>query len=543
MKHYRPKRRSFLKHSAMLGGALATPTIGLNTAFANAPDFSDYKAMVCIFLYGGNDSLNMMIPTAGAGNAGYSTYQNIRGNLAVNNVDLGRPMAPPILGLGSDKLSTGAGNPYYVDGSIEAAYLKGLYPMREKGFELGVNGIMPELARLMYDNKALVASNTGTLVEPVDKANLGNRQLPLFLFAHNHQQRALQTGQADQLGITGWAGRMADAWGNINSDNALGLNISYFGSDHMLVGSQTNPLVLSTSQPPRLTGMHPSSSNSHQDRRALFAALAGTGGNTSRLNFDASNTYGGNNLFAQLFNSRSRGALNVFDELYTAWNSGDPSYSSTGSYDEALFAIPSAEDLGISRSLGGSLVRQLEAAAKLIWLGANGALGSGYNRQIFYLRLGGFDNHSTQVSDHPRLLRELSLGLWKFQTAMEDLGLENQVSSFTMSDFGRTVSNNGDGTDHAWGASHFVVGGDGNRSGGNLNGGRMLGTIPNIDLGGNDDYSEKGRIIPSQAQDQLNASLCNWFGVDESLMTGLFPNLDNFRQSSSLSSAYLDAFV
>jgi uncharacterized protein (DUF1501 family) len=124
---------------------------------------------------------------------------------------------------------------------------------------------------------------------------------------------------------------------------------------------------------------------------------------------------------------------------------------------------------------------------------------------------------------------------------MEELGHANQVTTFTMSDFGRTMSNNGDGTDHAWGAHHLVVGGDGQGSSGNLRGGQMTGSLPDITLEGADDHDERGRIIPSTGQDQLNATLCRWFGVEESILAGIFPNLANFRTDSGVaSSAYLN---
>jgi len=155
--------------------------------------------------------------------------------------------------------------------------------------------------------------------------------------------------------------------------------------------------------------------------------------------------------------------------------------------------------------------------------------------------LGGFDTHSEQDTKHPLLLRELSLALSSFQKALEEKGHANKVTTFTMSDFGRTLGNNGDGTDHAWGAHHLVMGGDGQQSAGNFNGGQVIGALPEMLLDGADDYSDRGRIIPTTAQDQLNASLCRWFGVDNALMPTLFPNLINFATASGdINSAYLD---
>jgi uncharacterized protein (DUF1501 family) len=219
--------------------------------------------------------------------------------------------------------------------------------------------------------------------------------------------------------------------------------------------------------------------------------------------------------------------------------SAEDFFSTVDPYNQSLF-YPYADSsdtsfLGLEDSLSGKLIPQLDAVARMIHLGKT---DYGFKRQIFFVLHGGFDTHGSQADVHPVLLRELSLGLWKFQKALEELGLENNVTTFTMSDFGRTMSNNGDGTDHAWGGHHIVMGGDGNNTSGNLNGGQLLGTVPNVTLGGNDDYSDKGRIIPTTSQDQLNATICQWFGVPTTdIETTLFPNLTNF------SAKYLNLFA
>jgi len=185
--------------------------------------------------------------------------------------------------------------------------------------------------------------------------------------------------------------------------------------------------------------------------------------------------------------------------------------------------------------------------AKMIDLGAKDAFATGnYKRQIFFVGIGGHDSHNSQAESHPKKLREMSLGLWKFQKAMEELGHAEKVTTFSMSDFGRTLSINGGlGTDHAWGSHHFVMGGAGTKTSGSLNGGSMIGTLPSLKIGGADDYKDKGRIIPTTSQDQVNATICKWFGVDPSLISNIFPNLSNFETSpGDANSAYLnDLFV
>ena len=549
MKQNKTTRRDFMKlllSSSVVG---ATSQFGLiQQALAAAPAFSDYKALVCVFLAGGNDSFNMLIPSGSAANKGYADYSVIRGNLAIANnpFNLSR-IAIGNTNLNQGNLGTGTANPYNINLKTETAYLSGLYSLANKSIDLGVNGVMPELAQLITDNKASVLANIGTLVNPVSRAEIlaDTANLPLFLFAHNHQQRILQTGQADNLSDIGWAGKIADQWLGINNNSPFGLNISYASNDRMLIGNQSKPLVLRPGTPPRFLEMVQDVNNANNDRIAIFKALMGIENNSSsgNVSFGTTNTFTTTDDFKRVYGEGLNKSYNTFDSLYSTWNANPINYTSTGSYGEALFAKPSKADLGFSDEIKGGLFSQLDAVAKMINLGASGAFqGTAFNRQIFYVKLGGFDTHSGQVTKHPLLLRELSLGLWKFQKAMEELGHANKVTTFTMSDFGRSMSNNGDGTDHAWGAHHLVMGGDGQNATGNLHGGQMIGDLPDITLQGTDDHDKKGRIIPSIAQDQLNASLCRWFGVDQNTISSIFTNLPNFEtQNGVADSAYLNS--
>lgn len=543
-------RRAFLK--GLSAGAAYTALGGLGQAMlmrqaqAAAPAFGDYKALVCVFLYGGNDSSNMLIPIGADANRGYSQYSSLRGIFAVSNTDLDLATIAGGVDLNNGNLPLGAGNPYYdATEPMANAYVKGLYPLTSKGIELGVNGVMPELAQLIADNKASVLANMGTLVEPVTRAEIlaGTANLPLFLFAHNHQQRILQTGQADNLDDIGWAGRIADNWSGVNNSSPLGLNISYGGNDRMLIGNSTRPLVLGTGNPPSRPDMLVSGGNGQQDRRALYKALAGEQNSSSsgNVSFGASNTFNTSDPFHSLYNSMLLKSLSTFDMLKAAWDARTMNYTSTGPYGEALWDVPTQAHTGFNQNLSGRLIKQFEAVAKMIHMGASSDLGTPYNRQVFFLSFGGFDTHASQMEQHPKLLREVSLAIWKFQKALEELGHENKVTTFTMSDFGRTLSRNGDGTDHAWGAHHFVIGGDGLGASGNLNGGTMLGTLPDLRLSGDDDYSDKGRTIPTTAQDQLNATLCSWLGVSDDLMPTILPNLPNFQSGGTIDTAYLNS--
>lgn len=544
------QRRNFLKSLAGLGGMSAMVSAGQlilpKQAVAAAPGFDDYKALVCIFLYGGNDAFNMLIPTGTDADKGYDAYAAIRGDLAVSNEDLGLSQITTNSGnLNQGVLGGGENNPYNQNLNQATAYTRGLYPLSAKGIDLGVNGVMPELAQLITDNRASILANTGTLVRPVTRDEIRNRNgvLPLYLFAHNHQQRILQTGQANNLNDIGWAGKIADNWNNINQNSPLGLNISYSGNDRMLIGSSTTPFVLKAGTIPRINHLREGVSNSNDDRRALFKALAGVEDSTDRLDFSSTLTDTSSDPYRALYNRMQLKALSTFEQLYQSWNAVEINYNSTGPYGETLFEVPTAQQLGFNSGINGGLIAQLESVAKMIHLGASGNLGAGYNRQIFFVGLSGFDTHASQASGHPLLLRELSLGLWKFQKALEELGHADSVTSFTMSDFGRTLSFNGDGTDHAWGSHQLVMGGNGAGTAGLFDGGKMIGALPAMQLGGVDDYSDKGRMIPSLSQDQVNASLTQWFGVEQNLIRNLFPNLVNFQTGGAIESAYLPLFV
>lgn len=536
-------RREFMKLLARGSAAGVLGSVGqmtlMNEAVAAAPDFSGegYKAMVCIFLKGGNDSFNMFIPTM---SSAHNTYRRIRTDLAVNNNDLRLASA-----FVDGTLGGGAANPYNVNGTQERAYTKGLYDLSAKGLALGVNGVMPEMAQLITDNKLSIVANVGNLVKPVTRAEIKAKtaDLPLFLFAHDHQQREMQTGQADKLDDIGWAGKIADSWLGINNNSSFGLNMSYSGNDRMLIGNQTSPLVLKTGSLPSFSGMQIDNGSYDDNRRALFKSLSGitrSASNTSELNLTTA-LLDNNKPFKRLYRDMMARSMGNFDTLSTTWNSNPLEYTSKGPYGEDLFANPGATEIGFTSGLNGSLFKQLESVAKMIDLGARDAFNTGnYKRQIFFVSMGGFDTHGNQATSHPRLLREISLGLWKFQTALEELGHAKKVTTFSMSDFGRTVSRNSSGTDHAWGSHHFVMGGVGDGSAGSLDGGKIIGQIPDLTLEGPDDHSRKGRIIPTTAQDQLNATICEWFGVDDNLISTIFPNISNFQSNGNINSAFLD---
>lgn len=493
-------RRQLLK---LLSGAGAASALGhpLQPALANAPVFDDYKALVVVFLLGGNDAYNMIVPMGdesadAAVGTGYQTYRNSRGHIAIEPNDL--------RGL--------SGNPYAAENNA-AAYQKGVYPVAG---DIGINGVMPELAALYQNNQAAVIANLGTLIEPVTKATRDSAALPPFLFAHNHQQRAMETGWADHLSAGGWAGRIADMWqahalSGVNNNSPLGLNVSYGGATRMMTGDFNSPVVLS----PGSTRIFDTSRGFDPDTfRAMNAANSADSALSRVLKASYRKTSDLNALMADQFQLTLD-----FSDL------SDP-------YGNPLFSTPDAEQLQLTGRMSGRTLSAARDVARMIQLGRNVL---GLNRQVFFIGMGGFDNHSELTTYHPLLLRELSLTLGSFQQAMNSLGIADEVSLCTLSDFARTLGNNGDGTDHAWASHHLVTGGA-------VNGGQRYGNIPDLTLDGEADVGRTGRLIPDLAMDQYLATLTRWFGVDDADMATLFPNLANFKAVSSdpISSAYIN---
>ncbi len=498
-------RREFLRQGRNAALSLAGLSVLPRSVFSStSPSFTDYKALVCISLNGGNDSVNMILPTVSSGESGYDMYAAIRGldneeiSLAVNNVDLSS-------GLNStgNLLSAGWSNPYYQNASRIEAYLKGMYHISgTKPF--GIHGMMPELARLVQQQQAAVIANAGTLVRPVtrDEILANAADLPSFLFSHNSQRALTQTGEANNPDAAGWAGRLFDNWQQVNNNHPLGMNIAY-GGGRLLVGRETTPLRLNPGSPPtyrNLTG----EAVPMQERRQLYLDLHG-------LSMESQ--------FKGLYNRMLLRSFQLTDVLAEAWESTELTFDGlTSSYGHPLFSVPEQTVLGIDDEISGSLLQQLEAVARMI---AYSQSQTDIKRQVFFVQQGGYDTHGSQKANHPLLLRELSLALWDFQLAMDHLSLTDKVISYNLSDFGRTVTNNSDGTGHAWGGHYLVMGGS-------VNGGQLYGELPDLTLGGNHDHGSKGRLIPQIATDQIQATLARWFGVDDTLMPTIFPNIDNF---------------
>jgi len=503
-------RRKFLKNflfgsSALTVGSVSQLSMIRSALAAQQTEFSDYKALVCVLLDGGNDSLNMLVPIAESGSYSYSDYAHARKDLAVANYHLNVSDF-----YSGSQLHT---SPYPQEN--EVAYRHGIFSL-EKHKRIGVNSLMPELAQLINSKKLSVIANAGNLITPLNKEEYLRKAAPRppFLFAHNHQKRALFTGWANNLQAKGWAGRLADEWREMSSLSPTGLNISYAGASRLQEGKITIPSILPTSNIPKHYGLEQG-----QSRRQALEQL---------MNVEA------HHYFDHLYKNKLVGSITNMEMIREEWNAvGNPFESITDSYGAPLFNTPDAAQVQLASNPANRLIKQLEAVAKMIHLGKT-TQTLGTNRQIFYVRLPGFDTHNSQNNNHPALLRGLSLALDKFNRAMNHLDAEKEVALFTISDFGRTTRSNKGGTDHAWGSHSFVMGGD-------LKGG-IYGTLPDISLGSKDDVARTGHLLPTTAQDQVHATLASWFGVEDPLIKKLFPNIPNFQSNAQQSSAYLDLF-
>jgi len=449
MKSNLMKRRRFLGEAscASVGSIAALSSIfnlrltGSLAAAAEPPE-EDYKALVCIFMAGGNDSFNMLTP--GSGEA-YDDYALARGALA-----------------------------------LPAADLSNLSETLPDGRQLALNKSMSELLALYEGGKAAFVANVGTLVERTSVAGIqnGSAKLPLGLFSHSDQQLHWQSGLPDTRSAgSGWGGRLADLFADLNGVSGVSMNISLAGIN--LFQSSGGTSVFSKS-PGSVPGLANWDNPAHLGRRRAIESV-----------LDAEYR----NVFEKTFVARTKEAIAAGKE-----------------YQEALtLADPVASPFTITNPISMQLKDVAESMA------ARGGLNK--KRQTFFVMAGGWDHHAS-LDPHPAMLRQLSQAIQEFQNAVVEMALEDQVTLFTASDFGRTLSANGGGSDHAWGGNQFVVGGA-------VNGKKVYGEYPELSLGSVLD-SGRGRLVPTTSVDEYSAELALWMGVSKSDLPLIFPNIGRF---------------
>ncbi len=458
-------RRRFLQRSLLAIGAgagfLAAPgsLSLLNHAWAQQSSRGDdFKALVCVFLLGGNDGHNLLVPR---GNTEYAVYANRRRGL-----------------------------------TIPQASLLPLSPLGGAPFEVGLHPQMPELQSLFNSGRAAFLGSVGALLRPVTRQAYDNRSalLPAQLFSHNDQQdfwqNLEQRSAVDSTPASGWAGRIADlVHSTRNPDATLAMNLSLAGANPFQVGRSTQGLSVDT---------------------GTIRAIENERDPASMLDLEAHLAQAQGNLLVDAYRRRLKGAVDDYRILKAALAAAPPITTP--------FPLPPEAGAPAADRFAFALGSQLRRAAELI--SVRQALG--LRRQIFFCALGGFDTHDAQMADQPQLLAGLSRALASFDAATIELGVDQQVTTFTTSEFGRSLTSNGDGSDHSWGNHLFVLGGA-------VRGRHVYGKLP--DLAANSpDFAGDGNLIPTVSVDSYGATLARWFGVDDGLLDDIFPNLSWFER-------------
>jgi uncharacterized protein (DUF1501 family) len=466
-------RRSFLRTASLtsMAGFYASPfLIGLNSlaAMAQSSGLSDYRALVCVFLQGGNDGHGTVIATDPTSFSAFTQARSGAPGLAYPLSEL-LPIVP--------KTS-------------------------QNGRTFALNPALTGLQNLFNAGRAAVVANTGTLIAPATKTQINANSVPLpaSLFSHFDQTAAWQAiasngGSAEHVG---WGGAVADLIESMNvNSNSMFTCISTAGIALFLAGQSSFQLNVTSAGPIPIYGT----------AQPLFGNAAGTSALQSILTADETN------LFAKEYEvvvNRSQQAQQLLATSMAAAGTGG--IPNPPQYLDPVTNMLADNQLAIS----------LQTVARII----AGRASLGVNRQIFYVQLGSFDTHDGQATQHARLLSQLGAALEYFDGQMVAMGLGDQVTAFTASDFGRTLTSNSDGTDHGWGSHHFVVGGS-------VVGQDMYGQYPVIGVNQANDLGA-GRLIPTTAVDQYAGTLARWFGLSDGQIKTIFPNFGNFGTSPYL---------
>jgi len=460
-------RRDFLRSSACALGsmALASSIDTFGIVHALTPQAAtDYKALVCVFLNGGNDGNNMLVSL--------DQYNGPAGSL-VN---------------GYSNVRSAAGL------AIAQASLLPISPV--SGGSYGLHPNMPEMQTLFNQGKLAILCNSGPLVEPLTRTTYqnGTGKKPLQLFSHSDQVQLFQTSIANTVSQTGWGGRLADKTTGLNGSATFPSNVSIAGVNLLLSGVDTRQLAVADSG----TAL----------KDVLQLTMTGTTSEQAsrQVSFDE---------------------LRTLDNEFKLVKAASDIRSSSIQTDNALSSVnPALLQMFPATSLG----RQLRQVALLIKACTDPAAGINMKRQIFFTQIGGFDTHSAEINGQGNLLTQVSQAINAFYAATVELGVQDKVTTFTMSDFGRTLQPAGTGvatvgTDHAWGNHQLIAGGS-------VLGHTLYGAYPTLALGGPDDTdggsNPRGRWIPTTSVEQYAATLALWYGLSSADLPAVFPLINRF---------------
>lgn len=428
-----------ISRRALLRRSIATASLGYFDVLDALAQAGDYKALVCVFLFGGNDSNNTIVPMG----AKYGDYSKVRGAAT------GLPQAV-------------------------------LLPIMDRGEQYGFHPQLTRIQQLYNQGKASAVLNVGPLIRPITKTQYRqNMSVPSNLYSHSDQQQAWQ--QAATSGPrSGWGGRTADAMQPSNTGSLLPMSVSTSGGALFTVGQVTGPAIVNG---------------------GLGLGLSGSDGSPTAMARD--------NAFQQVINFQS--GLTLVQAANRTINNG----IQVGKVlNNVLTGASGINTVFPQNGLGAQLLqvaRIMKARQTL-----------GVSRQIFFVSTGGFDNHDGLLAAQQGLFTGLNSAISAFYDSTIELALENSVTTFTESDFNRTFGPNGNnGSDHAWGGHHMVMGGA-------VNGGRMYGTFPNLAIDGPDDVGNRGLWLPTTSVEQYGATMASWFGVNSAQLDQVFPSLVNF---------------
>ncbi len=480
-------RRQFLRTASVVSGSVgaAAAPFALNMATLNAAvaqsAVTDYKAIVCMFFYGGNDSSNMVLRTDAPS---FNEYTRLRNQMPESIALLAPGTAP----------NNGAPR-------ASPARLGGVLPIVPKNLAVGgtensantfaLHPVMTEVQSLFNAGRLGILANAGPLVVPLTRADYtsNSKPRPQALGSHNDQQSTWQALAPEGVKM-GWGGRLGDMIASQNTNQTF-TSITAGGNAVFSAGQTTYQYNVSGGGSVQIGGLSGTLFNSTTAATTLRSIVTGSN----------------EHLFAKEYSSIINRSIAAQATFQTAFNSS--TVAAPTQYNQ-----PST-----GQNQNNGLAQQIQTVARVI--GARNAIGA--HRQIFFVSMGGFDTHDNQNMNQADLLARISHAIGYFDTVMSNIGgvdMRNNVTLFTASDFGRTITSNGDGTDHGWGSHHFAVGGA-------VNGGEIYGRFPQFQLNAGQDAANNA-YLPYTSVDTIGATIGKWFGVSDTNLSTIFPNLSNF---------------
>ena len=480
-------RRQFLRTASVVSGSVGTAAapFALNMATLGAAvgqTAPDYKAIVCMFFYGGCDSSHMVLRTD---SASFNEYTRLR-NQGTDPINLLAPGTAPNNG------ATRA-SPARLGGVIPITPKFTVSPENNQ-FTYALHPVMTEVQSLFGASRLAILANAGPLVVPLTRADYTANVLPRpqALGSHNDQQSTWQALGPEGVKM-GWGGQLGDMIASQNTNQTF-TSITTGGNAVFSAGQTTFQYNVGGGGSTQIGGLTGTLFNSTTAATTLRSII----------------TRDNQHLFANEYSSIVKRSINAQATFQASFNASTVTAPTQ-------YVQPST-----GNNANNGLAQQIQTVARVI--GARNAIGA--RRQVFFVSMGGFDTHDMQNANQADLLARISHAIGYFDTVMSNIGgvdMRNNVTLFTASDFGRTLTTNGDGTDHGWGASHFVVGGA-------VNGGEIYGRFPQFQLNAGQDAANNA-YLPSESVDSIGATLGTWFGVSDTNLNVIFPNLKNFRRN------------